>query len=334
MDSINIHHQREKIKAARVSVFSNTVLVGIKLTVGILMGSVAVISEAIHSGLDLLASLIACYAVGKAGKPADERHPYGHGKWENVSGVVEALLILAAAAYIIYEALHRLLHDAPVEHLALGTTVMAISALVNWFVSRYLFTVARKTDSIALEADAWHLRADVYTSVGVLLGLVLISVTKLTILDSVAALIVAMLIIKSSLELTKTAIADLFDVRLPAAEEEKIRAILAEYQEGCIDFHRLRSRKSGSARFIDLHLVVPRLWTIEKAHAMSDRIEGEIRRTLPNTQVIIHIDPCNKSLQPCDVCTRKTAGCETAAEPPTPDPTHGGTESPPSRSRT
>lgn len=309
MEDHSQHHQ-EKIRAARISVCSNTLLVCLKLAVGLLMGSVAVISEAVHSGLDLLASLIAFYAVGKAGKPADERHPYGHGKWENVSGVIEALLILAAAAYIIYEALSRLLLGAAVEHLGLGTAVMALSAIVNWFVSRYLFQVARKTDSIALEADAWHLRADVFTSVGVLVGLVLMGISGLTILDSVAALVVAVLIIKSSIDLTKSAMADLFDVRLPAAEEEKIRTILMEYQEGCIDFHRLRSRKSGSSRFIDMHLVVPRHWSIEKAHAVGDRIEGEIRQTLPNTHVIIHIDPCTKNLQPCSVCKR------TAPPPP------------------
>jgi cation diffusion facilitator family transporter len=218
--------------------------------------------------------------------------------------VVEAVLILLAALYIIYEAVLRLRHGATVEHLGLGTAVMALSAVVNWFVSRYLFRVAKKTDSIALKADAWHLRADVYTSAGVLAGLALIALTGLTMLDSIAAIAVAVLIIKSSIDLTRNAMADLFDVRLPREDEEKIRRVLSDFQEGCVDFHRLRSRKSGSIRFIDLHLVVPRHWTIEEAHQVSDRIEKEIRRTLANTQVIIHIDPCNKSLDPCRSCKR------------------------------
>lgn len=305
MNEVQENHTRLKIRAARISVASNSLLVGAKLAVGVFMGSVAVLSEAMHSGLDLMASIIAFYAVGKAGKPADERHPYGHGKWENVSGVVEALLILLAAVYIIYEAVLRLLHGSEIEHLGIGTAVMALSAVVNWFVSRYLFQVARETDSVALEADAWHLRADVYTSVGVLVGLVLIAFTKLTILDSVAAIAVAVLIIKSSVDLTKSAAADLFDTRLPREDEEIIRRILSGYTEGCIDFHRLRSRKSGSMRFIDLHLVVPRKWSIEEAHQVSDRIEKEIRDALANTQVIIHVDPCNKSLAPCEKCTRE-----------------------------
>ncbi|MRR55245.1 MAG: cation transporter [Deltaproteobacteria bacterium] len=305
MNALNKIYQEKKVKAARISMFSNSLLVSIKLTVGIPMGSVAVISEAIHSGLDLLAAIIAYYAVGKSGKPADERHPYGHGKWENVSGVVEALLILAAAMYIIYEAAQRLMGKAEIEHLGLGTAVMAISALVNWFVSRYLFKVARETRSVALEADAWHLRADVYTSIGVLIGLVLIAVTKITILDSLAAIIVALLIIKSSIQLTISAMGDIFDVKLPAEDEAKVREILSRHEGDCIDFHRLRSRKSGSARFIDMHIVVPRKWSIEEAHKESDRIETEIRTALPNTEVIIHIDPCSKALEPCTTCTQE-----------------------------
>ena len=289
----------EKVKAARLSIISNTSLVLVKLIIGILMGSVAVLSEAIHSGLDLLASIVAFYAVGKAGKPADERHPYGHGKWENVSGVVEALLILAAALYIMYEAVTRFTNGSQVEHLGLGTAVMAVSAIVNWFMSGYLFRVAKSTQSIALEADAWHLRADVYTSVGVLAGLALIAITNITWLDSVAAIAVALLIIKSAFDLTRDSMGDLFDKRLPVEDEAKIKEIFSRYQSGCIRFHRLRSRKSGSIRFIDLHLVVPRKRSIEEAHNLGDTIEKDILEALPNTQVIIHIDPCNKSLEPC-----------------------------------
>ncbi len=205
------------------------------------MGSVSVLSEAIHSGLDLLASMIAYYAVGKAGKPADERHPYGHGKWENVSGVAEALLILGAAIYIIYEAAHRFTGARQVGYLGLGTAVMAVSALVNWFVSKHLFRVARKTRSVALEADAWHLRADVYTSLGVLAGLGLIAITKVAILDSIVAIGVALLIIKSSVELTKNAFADIFDVRLPEKDEKIIKDILVGHEGECVSFHRLRT---------------------------------------------------------------------------------------------
>jgi cation diffusion facilitator family transporter len=289
----------EKVKAARLSIISNTSLVLVKLFIGILMGSVAVLSEAIHSGIDLLASIVAYYAVGKAGKPADEWHPYGHGKWENVSGIVEALLILAAALYIMYEAIMRFALGSQIEHLGLGSAVMAVSAIVNWLMSGFLFKVAKKTGSIALKADARHLRADVYTSVGILAGLALIAVTNITWLDSVAAITVALLIIKSSFDLTRDAMGDIFDKRLPIEDELRIKEIFSRHEGGCIRFHRLRSRKSGSMRFIDFHLVVPREWSIEEAHNLSDTIERAILEVLPHTQVIIHIDPCNKSIEPC-----------------------------------
>jgi cation diffusion facilitator family transporter len=301
---MDIVMNEEKVKAARWSIISNTSLVVMKLAIGFLMGSVSVLSEAIHSGLDLLASVIAFYAVGKAGKPADERHPYGHGKWENVSGVVEALLILAAALYILYEAGMRMTKGGEIEHLGLGTAVMAVSAIVNWFMSGYLFRVAKKTRSVALDADAWHLRADVYTSAGVLAGLAAIYLTGITLLDSIVAIGVALLIIKSSIDLTVSAMRDIFDERLPAEDEERIRKVLTSHEGECIGFHRLRSRKSGSLRFIDLHLVVPRSWSIEQAHSLGDAIEKEIMEELPGTQVIIHIDPCNKSLDPCTVCKK------------------------------
>ncbi len=303
-----IEQTNEKVKAARLSIISNTSLVALKLLIGILMGSVSVLSEAIHSGLDLFASMIAYYAVGKAGKPADEQHPYGHGKWENVSGVVEAFLILAAAVYIIYEAVLRFTKGSTIEHLGWGTAVMGASALVNWFVSRHLFRVAKKMDSVALEADAWHLRADVYTSAGVLAGLALIAITKITILDSIAAIVVAILIMKSSIDLTRSAMSDIFDTKLPVEDEEIIKEVISRYQGECIGFHRLRSRKSGSARFIDMHLVVPRKWSLEEAHQLSDNIEKDIREALPNTHIIIHVDPCNKSIEPCTstVCKKES----------------------------
>ena len=187
---------------------------------------------------------------------------------------------------------------------------MALSALVNWFVSSYLFKVAKKTDSIALDADACHLRADVYTSIGVLAGLGLIAVTKMTWLDSVAALIVALLIIKSSLELTMKAMGDIFDTRIPAQDEAKIHEVLSRYKDCFIDFHRLRSRKAGSMKFIDLHVAVPRNWTVEEAHKLSDKLEGDILAELPNAQVIIHIDPCSKISEDCIACSPTCKGSE------------------------
>lgn len=280
-----------RVKAARVSVMSNAALVTVKLAAGLTMGSVSVISEAIHSGLDLVAALIALLSVAQAARPADERHQFGHGKVENVSGLVEALLILVAAAWIIVESYKKLVGGAPVEALALGMAVMGASALVNLFVSRYLFRVARATDSIALKADAMHLSTDVLTSVGVLGGLTLMRLTGFRLLDPLAAIAVALLIVKASVELSAQAFSPLLDIRLPRDEEQEIIGIIGRYQGDFVGFHRLRSRKAGAERHIDLHLVVPDDRHVGDVHAVCDRIEADIKDRFPASHVVIHVEP-------------------------------------------
>jgi len=300
-----------KLKAARLSVLSNTLLVIAKLIIGILMGSVAVISEAIHSGIDLLAAIIAFLSIKKANEPADEVHPYGHGKFEDVSGTVEAILIFGAAVFIIYEAVKKLINHSPVENIGLGVMVMGVSSLVNWMISGYLFKIAKKTDSIALEADAWHLRTDVYTSLGVMLGLGLIYLTNWPLLDPLAAIAVALLIIKASWDLTRKSFSGIIDTRLPQEEEIIIRGILDNHNSAFLEYHELRSRKSGSERFMDLHLVVPPSWSVEKVHDLCDHLENEIKEAIPNLQAVIHIEPCSHEKAPCDFCQR----CELLDKP-------------------
>jgi len=283
-----------RVKAARVSVMSNTALVGMKLAVGLAMGSVSVISEAIHSGLDLVAALIAFFSLSAAARPADERHQYGHGKVENVSGVIEALLIFVAAIWIIIEAYKRLVTGGRVESLGLGMAVMGISAVVNIFVSRYLFRVARAKDSIALKADAMHLSTDVVTSLGVLLGLGLMSLTGIHLLDPLVAIAVAALIIRASWELTRQAFAPLLDIKLPREEEQGIVDIIRRHQGEYVEFHQLRSRKAGAERHIDLHLVVPQDRHVVDVHAVCDRIEDEIKLLFPASHVVIHVEPSDE----------------------------------------
>src|SRR4030065_442776 len=168
---------QEKIAIARLSVYSNAALVALKIIVGVLMGSVAVVSEAIHSGVDLLAALIARFSVKKPAEPADQDHRFGHGKYENLSGMIEGALIFVAAAWIIYQAVGRLQGEAAIEQVGLGMVVMGISSVVNFAIARRIMTVARKTESLALEADAYHLLTDVYTSLGVFVALGLIIIT-------------------------------------------------------------------------------------------------------------------------------------------------------------
>ncbi len=191
-----------KTSAAGLSIISNSLLVALKLAAGIIMGSVSVISEGAHSAVDLLAAVIAFFSIRAAAKPADEEHEFGHGKIENISGTIEALLIFGAAGLIIYQAIHKIITGAKPEFLTYGIGIMAFSAVLNFFVSRFLHRIANRTDSVALEADAWHLTTDVYTSLGVFAGLIVVEITHWYILDPIIAICVALLIVRAAWHIT------------------------------------------------------------------------------------------------------------------------------------
>ncbi|GFE56226.1 cation diffusion facilitator family transporter [Geobacter sp. AOG1] len=292
--------QAAKSRAATLSIASNTILIALKLAVGIMMQSVSVISEAVHSGLDLIAAIIAWFSIRESGKPADDEHRFGHGKIENVAGTIEAVLIFGAAFYIIWEAAHKLRAGAvEIESLGLGAAVMGVSAMANYLVSRHLLNVAIKTDSVALEADALHLRTDVYTSVGVLGGLVAIKLTGIAMLDPVIAIVVALMIIKAAWDLTKAAFFHVLDVKLPDDEESLIHDVMDLYRSRFIEYHKLRTRKSGHVRHIDMHLVVPKQMTVEEGHTLAHQITADIEKCLPHCHILVHIEPCPGG---CDSC--------------------------------
>jgi cation diffusion facilitator family transporter len=267
---------------------SNSLLIVMKLTVGLLTNSISILSEAIHSALDLVAAIIAFFAVRVSGNPADERHPYGHGKTENVSGVIEAVLIFVASIWIIVEAVRKLIHPEEPSVLGLGVLVMVISAIVNTLVSRKLYKVAHMTDSVALEADALHLKTDVITSAGVALGLTLMWVTGWHILDPIIALGVAMLIIYESWMLLKKAFSPLLDTAISPDELERIESILKEMSA---TYHSLRTRAAGQQRFVEFHLEVPANETIEVIHRQCDLIEERLQREFRDISVVIHPEP-------------------------------------------
>lgn len=275
-----------KVKAAAVSIFSNSFLIAIKVVVGILSGSVSIISEAIHSGMDLMASFIAFFSVRISDKPADKDHPFGHGKFENVSGVIEALLIFAAAAWIIVESIDAFYHPKELENLEWALAVMGVSSVTNFFVSRYLYRVARKTRSIALEADALHLKADVLTSAGIFAGLIIIYVTGYTFLDPIIAILVAVYILFESYVLLRNAFNPLIDKAMPPGEMKIIERILAPYT-----YHHFRTRQAGHYRFVDFHLELPGDIPLKKVHDICDQIEKEIESQLDHTEVTIHAEP-------------------------------------------
>jgi cation diffusion facilitator family transporter len=280
----------KKISIARLSIISNSLLIVMKLIVGVISGSISILSEAIHSFMDLLASIIAFFSVRISDTPADERHPYGHGKFENVSGVIEAVLIFFAAFWIIFEAVKKLINPGEIEKISYGFVVMLISAIINFIVSRKLYKVAKETESIALEADALHLKTDVYTSVGVAGGLFLILVTGLHILDPLIAIVVALLILKESVELFRKAYSPLLDISLSSKELESIKSIINVHCSDTINFHNLRSRKAGNYNYVDFHLNLPENLTVKEAHEICDAIEKDIKSELKNTEVTIHVE--------------------------------------------
>jgi cation diffusion facilitator family transporter len=290
-----------KTSVAALSVASNTVLTLSKLIVGISIGSVSVVAEAIHSGVDLLASLIALFAVKTSARPADDKYPYGRGKIENVSGTIEAVLIFLAAGVIIYEAVGKLVHGMELPRVDLGLVVMGVSVAANILVSRQLLKVARETDSVALEADAYHLTTDVMTSAGVLVGLVAVRLTGLAFLDSVVALMVAALIIKAAWDITRRSFMDLLDRSLPEAERQMVAEVLGRHNDRLMGFHQVRTRKVGAERHIDLHLVVKAEDTVAEAHSLCDHLERDLRRTLGACTINIHTEPCRRECTSCRV---------------------------------
>jgi len=300
-----------KKRAAFLSIISNTFLIIAKLFVGIISGSVSIISEAVHSFTDLLASILAFYSVKISSEPADTEHQYGHEKFEDLSGGIEGVLILAAAAYIIYEALEKI-KGGSIESLntTAGIVVMFASVIINTFVSAHLIKISKKTDSIALLADAQHLRADVYTSLGVLLGLIIIKLTGLAVLDPLIAIIIAVFIIKTGYDLTKTAIKNLLDTSLPENERKIIESTIKKYiPEEIIKFQGFKTRKAGAKRLIEFTLTVPTNLTIKEGHDLCDKIEEDLEKKIKNIDVTIHLEPCNGTCSECILYHKDSLAC-------------------------
>ncbi|NLA24223.1 MAG: cation transporter, partial [Bacteroidales bacterium] len=284
----------KKVAVARLSIFSNSFLIALKFVAGFISGSVSIISEAIHSIMDLIAAVIAFFAVKFSSVPADKKHPYGHGKFENVSGVIEALLIIVAAIWIIVEAIQRFINPQKPDFLLIGAGAMFVSVIVNVFVSKRLYKVARETDSIALEADALHLKTDVYTTLGVGLGLILIWATDFYILDPIIAILVAILILFESFQLLKRAFNPLLDTSL---DEEDLNTIIKYLDENEFKYHKLKTRKSGHYRFVEFHLELSGDMNLDEAHKKRKELVDSLKLKLENLSVTIQLEPLDKK---CD----------------------------------
>lgn len=281
-----------KSRAAGLSIASNVALILLKVAAGAITGSIAILTEAVHSSVDLLASVVAFFAVRKADEPPDPSHPYGHEKVENLTAALEGVLIMVGAAIIIYESVRRLAHPTQVDTLGLGIAVVGFSALSNLGVSSYLYRQARLTDSPALEGDAAHLRTDSFTSLGVLVGLALVEITGKEQFDSITALIVAGVIVVSGIRIVTRSSRVLVDEALPADELAAVREAIDAYDAPEVTgFHKLRARRAGSRRHVDLHVQFRAGTTLERAHEVSHELQSAIQAKLRVADVLIHLEP-------------------------------------------
>lgn len=284
---------KQKKLAAKLSIISNITLTALKIIAGVISGSVSIISEAIHSLSDFLASIITMFSVSKSSKPADYDHPYGHGKYEDMAGFIEGILIIVAAVFIIYKSAKKIIFGLTVEiESNLGILVMLISVFLNILTSSYLFKVAKDSNSVSLYADGEHLRTDVYSSLGIFLGLILIKITGYTILDPIIAILVATFIFRTGFTITHKTWMHLLDHSLPNEDIEKIKNIVNSYSNKVIlKENSIKARQTGPSTDIDLILQFPRDTSMCECHKICDAIETEISSIFKNCSISIHPEP-------------------------------------------
>jgi cation diffusion facilitator family transporter len=301
-----------KRRAAALSIASNSALIVLKLVAGVVTGSVAIVTEAVHSSVDLIASVIAYFSVRKAGEPADELHRYGHEKIENLAAAIEGMLILVGSGIIVFESLRRLIHGGTIDHLGFGIAVVGFSAVANLLVSGLIARTARATASPALEGDAAHLRTDAYTSLAVLAGLALVQLTGAEWLDPVVALLVAGAIVTAGVRLLMGSSRVLVDEALPEEERAAIHAeVVAFGDRGVVGYHQLRTRRAGARRYVDLHLQFESGTSLEQAHEIAHAIQDAIAARLRGADVLIHLEPADR-VRPGTEWTRTDGGSATA----------------------
>jgi len=284
-------------------------LISAKAIVAWLTGSISIAAQAADSLLDLIAGIITLLAIRVAIRPADSEHPYGHGKWEDLAGVAQGVLIMVAGGLIVFASVRRLMTGAVIELTGVGIVLMVVSIVVSILLSRYLLKVARATRSVALEANARNIAADVYSAVAVLAGLLAVRLTGLNYVDSIVALGVAGYIIWLGYRVISRPLSGLVDARLSSEQEAVIEDCLQAYQRRVVGFHALRTRRAGSQRYIDLHLVFNRDISLEEAHDICDQIEADIKERFPRSSIVIHPEPCNEICEHCSVvCSRRKTG--------------------------
>ncbi len=282
-----------KIRAATFSVCGALSLAIIKLIIAFFSGSMAVLASAIDSLLDILMSGVNFAAIRHAEQPPDQRHPFGHGKFETLATLIQALVIFSSGGWVVYEAVTRLNQGQRLNNLNQGIGVLALSSVVSWFIARHLSNVAKLTDSTALEADSLHFRMDIYTNLGLMAGLLFVRWFKIYWLDSALSILVASYILHEAVQLVKRSLTDMLDQELPEDIQNHVHQLILSHDGPLSGYHGLRTRRAGSLKIMDFHLEVCKDMTVSEAHKLTDSLEKRIEREIPGSDVIIHIDPCD-----------------------------------------
>jgi cation diffusion facilitator family transporter len=291
---MSLSEKSPKIAAARLSIITALSLAVLKLLTGFFTGSLAVLTSAIDSLLDILMSGINLMAIRHAEQPADEHHAYGHGKFETLATIFQSIIIAGSGTWIIYEAIQRMIVASPIKQTGIGIAVMSISTVASFMISRHLRRVAKETDSSALEADSLHFSMDVYTNLALLAGLILISLFDLPWLDPVMSILVAIYILIESLRLLRQGMRDILDEQLPESIRTEIETLIKDHKHELFGYHNLRTRRAGSQKLIDFHLTVCKHLSVEEAHNITDYIEKKISEQIIGTDVTIHVEPCRQ----------------------------------------
>jgi len=291
-ESSSMSNSLKKIRAARLSVVTASLLTLIKLVTGITTGSMAVLASAVDSVLDILMSSINFYAIKKAEEPADECHPFGHGKYETLATLIQAFVIAISGSWIIFEAARRLIQGSELRSIEGGVVVLVISIFASFAISRYLRMIAKQTDSSALEADSLHFSMDVYTNAALAGGLLIIQFTGLTHIDPILSILVGGYIIVEAFKLVRHGMRDVLDAELPPAVLDNVNRLLDDFRENLVDYRNLRTRRAGSQKFMDLEMIVCRHMSLEDAHEIADELENKIKAEITGSDITIHLEPC------------------------------------------
>ncbi len=286
---------------AWLSIAAAVLTIALKSGAYLLTGSVGLLSDAIESGVNLVAALMALAMLTVAARPEDDNHTYGHSKAEYFASVVEGILILVAAGSIIWTAAGRLLHPQELEQVGLGLAVSVGASLINLGVAQVLLRAGKRHNSITLEADSHHLMTDVWTSVGVVSAIGVVGLTGWLILDPIIAIAVGLNIVWTAYQLIRRSVEGLMDGALPSEDQQKIEEVIAQYRRRGVDFHALRTRQSAARRFVSVHMLVPGAWTVHDAHHVAEDFEGDIRKVLSETIIHTHLEPIDDQISMDDI---------------------------------